>query len=102
MSYLGSKGPTLRLFEPDTGLWTLNSSSSRSGRLFPPVAGRFERGRGEFYGDDALPHREGRAGAVRVVGCVGDRRPLGTGVLPRRRETWLPNWTMDFTRPPVS
>lgn len=101
MPYLGSKGLTLRLFEPDTGLWTLNWSSSRSGRLFPPVAGRFEDGRGEFIGDDT---HEGKDVRVRFVwsgvSATGARWEQAFSL--DDGETWLTNWTMDFTRPPVS
>ncbi|WP_149826705.1 hypothetical protein [Streptomyces tailanensis] len=101
MPSLGSKGLTLRLFEPDTGLWTLNWSSSRSGRLFPPVAGRFEGGRGEFYGTDT---HEGKDVRVRFVwsgvSATGARREQAFSL--DDGETWLTNWTMDFTRPPGS
>ncbi|GHH88162.1 hypothetical protein [Streptomyces capitiformicae] len=113
MPYLGSKGLTLRLFEPDTGLWTLNWSSSRSGRLFPPVAGRFEGGRGEFYGDDTLPHSRLRSSGGTPIGKDVRVRFVWSGVSATSArweqafslddgETWLTNWTMDFTRPPVS
>lgn len=51
MPYPGSKGLTLRLFDRETALWSLIWSSSHSGKLFPPVTGRFEGGRGEL-GDE--------------------------------------------------
>lgn len=48
----GFTGMTLRLYNPGTGLWSIYWSDTRSFRLFPPMVGRFEDGRGEFYGDD--------------------------------------------------
>jgi hypothetical protein len=101
MPYLGSKGLTLRLFDTGTKEWSLNWSSSGTGKLFPPVVGRFGGDRGEFYGDDT---HEGKDVRVRFV---------WSGVSPTAAhweqafsvdggETWVTNWTMDFTRPPAS
>jgi hypothetical protein len=98
MPHLGSKGLTLRLFDQESRQWSLNWSSSRSGKLFPPVVGRFEGGRGEFHGDDT---HDGKDVRVRFV---------WSGVRPTAArweqafsvdggETWVTNWTMEFTRP---
>ena len=101
MPYLGSKGLTLRLFDQDTRLWSLNWSSSGTGKLFPPVTGRFEDGRGEFHGDDT---HDGKDVRVRFVWS-------GVSVRGARWEqafsvddgaSWVTNWTMDFTRPKAS
>ncbi|MFJ9241377.1 hypothetical protein [Streptomyces sp. NPDC101776] len=98
MPRLGSKGLTLRLFDRETEQWSLHWSSSRSGKLFPPVRGRFEGDRGEFYGDDTHDGKEVR---VRYVWSVF----TGTGARWEQAfsvddgETWVTNWTMDFTRP---
>lgn len=46
MPYLGSKGLTLRLFDRETAQWSLNWSSSGTGKLFPPVTGQFVGGQG--------------------------------------------------------
>lgn len=41
MPHLGAKGLTLRLFDRESGRWSLNWSSSNSGKLFPPMIGGF-------------------------------------------------------------
>ncbi|MGW7383011.1 hypothetical protein [Streptomyces sp. NPDC054794] len=98
---LGSKGLTLRLFDRESERWSLYWSSSRSGKLFPPVVGRFEGGRGEFHGTDT---HDGKDVRVRFV---------WSGVSPTAArweqafsvdggETWVTNWTMDFSRPAAS
>ncbi|MDT9695447.1 hypothetical protein [Streptomyces sp. P17] len=97
MPHLGSKGLTLRLFDRETEQWSLNWSSSRSGKLFPPVFGRFEGERGAFYGDDT---HDGKDVRVRFV---------WSGISPAMArweqafsldggQTWLTNWVMEFTR----
>ena len=45
-------GMTVRIFDPSSRLWSLYWADSRTGRLMPPVIGRFQDGIGEFYGDD--------------------------------------------------
>ncbi|WP_329261107.1 hypothetical protein OG223_42685 [Streptomyces sp. NBC_01478] len=101
MPYLGSKGLTLRLFDRETHLWSLNWSSSRSGKLFPPVTGRFEGGRGEFYGDDAHDGKEVRVRYVwSGVSASGARWEQAFSV--DDGASWVTNWTMDFTRPKAS
>ncbi|MBK6016570.1 hypothetical protein [Streptomyces sp. MBT53] len=101
MPYLGSKGLTLRLFDPEAELWSLNWSSSRSGKLFPPVTGRFAGGRGEFYGDDT---HDGKHVRVRFVwsgvSASGARWEQAFSV--DDGASWVTNWTMDFTRPEAS
>ncbi|MDN3021972.1 hypothetical protein [Streptomyces sp. S.PB5] len=109
MPHLGSKGATLRLFDRETEQWSLNWASSRTGTLFPPVFGRFEDDRGEFYGDDTLPHSRLRSGGgtpigkdVRVrfvwsdVSATGARWEQAFSL--DDGDTWLTNWVMEFTR----
>ncbi|UXY31015.1 hypothetical protein [Streptomyces sp. HUAS TT20] len=101
MPRLGYRGATLRLFDRETGDWSLNWASSRSGTLFPPVFGRFSGDRGEFYGDDT---HDGKDVRVRFV---------WSGVSPAAArweqafsvdggETWVTNWIMEFGRPAAS
>ncbi|KUM78269.1 hypothetical protein [Streptomyces curacoi] len=98
MPHLGSKGLTLRLFDRETERWSLNWSSSASGKLFPPVIGRFEDGRGEFYGDDTHDGKDVRVRFVwSGVSATSARWEQAFSVDDGR--TWLTNWTMDFTRP---
>lgn len=101
MPYLGSKGLTLRLFDRETEQWSLNWSSSRTGKLFPPVTGRFEDGRGEFYGDDTHDGKDVRVRFVwSGVSESGARWEQAFSV--DDGASWVTNWTMDFTRPKAS
>lgn len=101
MPHLGSKGLTLRLFDQESRQWSLNWSSSRSGKLFPPVVGRFEGGRGEFHGDDT---HDGRDVRVRFVwsGVSPTTARWEQGFSVDGGETWLTNWIMEFSRPAAS
>lgn len=98
MPDLGAKGLTLRLFDPDARQWSLNWSSSSTGKLFPPVIGRFENGRGEFYGDDTHDGKEVR---VRFVwsGISATTAHWEQAFSLDGGDTWVTNWSMDFSRP---
>jgi hypothetical protein len=48
----GGRGLAVRLFDPRARIWSIYWVSSVDGRLQPPVHGGFDRGVGEFYGDD--------------------------------------------------
>ncbi|MFG2725625.1 hypothetical protein [Streptomyces canus] len=98
MPHLGAKGATLRLFDRETEQWSLNWAASRSGKLYPPVTGRFEDGRGEFYGDDTHDGKEVRVRFVWTdVSAAGARWEQAFSV--DGGQTWVTNWTMDFSRP---
>jgi hypothetical protein len=98
MPHLEAKGATLRLFDRETGQWSLNWAASRSGKLYPPVVGRFEDGRGEFYGDDTY---EGKGVRVRFVwtGMSAAAARWAQAFSVDGGDTWVTNWTMDFRRP---
>lgn len=94
----GFVGMSFRLYDPETGLWSIYwADSRRPGRLDPPVVGSFDGDVGIFEGEDT--HRGHR---VRV-------RFTWSGVMtptPRWEQafsdddgaTWETNWVMDFTR----
>jgi len=58
------EGVSLRLYNPQARLWSLNYASARNGALTRPVHGRFRDGRGEFYGQEDL---DGKAILVRFI-----------------------------------
>lgn len=93
----GWKGLTLRLFDRESEQWSLNWSSSRSGKLFPPVVGRFTGAEGEFYGDDT---HDGKDVRVRYVwsGISAGTARWEQAFSVDGEKTWLTNWVMDFTR----
>jgi hypothetical protein len=93
----GTKGLTLRLLDRAAGNWSLYWASSETGRLFPPVVGRFANGRGVFYGDDT------EAGApVRVRFTWSDMTPSSArweqAFSVDGGASWEVNWIMLFTR----
>ncbi|MFE1350115.1 hypothetical protein [Streptomyces sp. NPDC058757] len=91
-------GLTLRLYEPETGEWTLNWSSTRTGRLEPPVRGRFAAdGTGEFHGED---HYAGRPVRVRFrwSEITSGTARWEQAFAPAGTEDWVVNWVMDFRR----
>jgi len=48
------EGLTLRLFDPQTRLWSLYWIASNTGKIDPPVVGSFENGVGHFFGKDTF------------------------------------------------
>ncbi|MFE3453009.1 hypothetical protein ACFXJ8_29205 [Nonomuraea sp. NPDC059194] len=93
----GSSGLTLRLFDPETEEWSLYWASSRTGKLTPPVVGRFSGGRGEFYGDDTHAGRDIR---VRFIWSdITERSARWEQAFSvDGGETWITNWIMASTR----
>ncbi|MFK0225418.1 hypothetical protein ACIQUL_06590 [Streptomyces sp. NPDC090303] len=94
----GFSGLTLRLYEPETGEWTLNWSSSRTGRLDPPVRGRFSAdGTGEFLGEDTCAGRPVRV-RFRWSGITRDTARWEQSFAEAGTEAWVTNWVMEFSR----
>ena len=58
------EGLSLRLYNPDSGEWSLNFANRKGGVLFSPTIGAFRNGRGEFYAKEEL---DGRPILVRFV-----------------------------------
>lgn len=93
----GTKGLTLRLFDPVAREWSLYWSISTTGRLYPPVVGSFQDGRGVFYGDDTSDGKP-----VRVRFIWSDMTPSSArweqAFSDDSGKTWETNWIMTLTR----
>ncbi|HEU0025494.1 MAG TPA: hypothetical protein VFQ25_00120 [Ktedonobacterales bacterium] len=91
------RGMTVRLFDPHTRLWRLYWASNASGIMDEPLVGRFQNGRGEFYGHEIV-------GGVAIFSrfiwtpmsdeqCRWEQAFSADG-----GRTWETNWIMEFTR----
>ena len=91
------RAATLRLFDPNAGLWSIWWIDSRSMRLEPPVHGRFQKGVGTFFGDDT---HEGRPIRVRFFWSeIGaDSARWEQAFSPDDGGQWETNWIMRFQR----
>jgi hypothetical protein len=91
------EGMSLRLYNPESGQWSLNFASIRTGTLSEPVFGRFENGRGEFYGQESF---DGRVILVRFV--ISDITPTSCrfeqAFSDDGGKTWEVNWIVTDTR----
>lgn len=95
----GFAGLTLRLYNPDTGQWSLYWASKRTGTLFPPVTGAFKDGTGEFFGEDSYNDVPILA-RFRWADITADSAHWEQAFSTDGGETWLDNWYMDATRRP--
>jgi hypothetical protein len=93
-------GFTLRLFDPQTRLWSIywasTTHSGPHGSLAPQV-GRFENGRGEFYDREIYEGRSIFSRYLWTSSGPGACRWEQAFSLDAGR-TWETNWTADFTR----
>lgn len=88
---------TLRLFHPESGLWSLHWIDGRNPAIDPPLHGRFENGIGTFFGDDAV-----RGQPIRLR-FHWERPTPATARWEQafsadRGATWETNWIMEFDR----
>jgi hypothetical protein len=91
---------SLRLYNPQTRLWSVHFSNRASGTLEPAVIGSFANGRGEFVGKDTL---NGRPILVRFV--ISDITPRSChfeqAFSADGGRTWEVNWVATDTRVPA-
>jgi hypothetical protein len=98
------EGLSLRLYNPESGQWSLNFANARNGTMTEPVFGEFRDGRGEFYGRDTL---DGRAILVRFVisPAPADTWQFEQAFSDDGGKSWEVNWIAIDTRidggPPV-
>ena len=85
------EGLSLRLYNPQSRQWSLNFAGKSSGTLSTPVFGAFDKGRGEFYGQDTLA---GRAILVRFVisDITADSCRFEQAFSDDGGKTWEVNW----------
>lgn len=89
---------SLRLFDASTGLWSIWWIDRRSTAIDPPVIGRFEGGKGTFFGDDLFV---GKPIRVRTTyEPIDDARAEWTQAFSDDGgASWEVNWIMEFNRP---
>ena len=90
-------GMALRLFDESTQEWSIYWSSNRTGRLEPPVVGRFVNGVGTFEADEEF---NGEPIHVRFIWdeISSDRARWTQSFRQEGGFDWEDNWVMDFTR----
>lgn len=93
----GTSALTLRLYEPETGQWSLNWATSTAGVLFPPVVGAFTDGKGLFYGNDL---HDGTPVRVRFIWSqiTPTSARWEQAFSADHDKSWETNWIMDLTR----
>jgi hypothetical protein len=88
---------SLRLYNPESRQWSLNSANSRTGTLSVPTVGEFKNGRGEFYDQEIF---EGRMILVRNVwsDITPDSCRFEQSFSDDGGKTWEVNWIAVDTR----
>jgi hypothetical protein len=91
------EGLSLRLYNPESGQWSLNFASIAGGTMAPPTIGGFNDGRGEFYADETFNGRP-----IRVRFVISDVTPNSARFEQAFSEdggkTWEVNWIATDTR----
>jgi hypothetical protein len=88
---------SLRLYNPQSRQWSLNSANSRTGTLSVPTVGEFKNGRGEFYDQEVF---DGRTILVRNVwtDITADSCRFEQSFSNDGGKTWELNWIAVDTR----
>jgi len=92
----GFTGLTLRLFDVQRREWSLNWAAEATGRLHPPMNGRFEGERGEFHGfeyngPDLVPCRF-------IWSDISADSARWEQAFQAPDGSWETNWVMEFSR----
>jgi len=88
---------SLRLYNPQSGQWSLYAASSRNGMLSVPTVGEFKAGRGEFFDQETF---NGRSILVRNVwsDITPDSCRFEQAFSDNGGKTWEVNWIAVDTR----
>jgi hypothetical protein len=92
------EGITVRLFNPETGEWTIHWADTARARTFlPPMVGRFIGDVGDFYGEETF---DGKKVLCRFVWSRSrnDQPQWEQAFSDDGGKTWETNWVMKFTR----
>lgn len=92
------EGMSLRLFDPQTGLWSIRwASTAAPGHLDPPVTGRWEGKHGRFHGTDTVA---GQPILIQFDWTVTDEDTAQweQAFSFDGGSTWVHNWRMSFSR----
>jgi hypothetical protein len=92
------EGLTLRLYDPQSHLWSLYWANSKTGTLsLPATVGAFKDGRGEFYDQETF---EGKPILVRYSwsGITPSSAHFEQAFSDDWGKTWEVNWITDQTR----
>jgi hypothetical protein len=88
---------SLRLYDRQSGQWSMNFSTSGTGTLSQPMFGGFANGRGEFYDQEMF---DGKAILVRFVfsAVSADSGRSEQAFSADGGKTWEVNWINTYTR----
>jgi hypothetical protein len=91
------EGLSLRLYNPQSRQWSLNSANSKVGTMSVPTVGEFKNGRGEFYDQETI---NGRVMLVRNIwsGMTSTSCHFEQAFSEDGGKTWELNWIADDTR----
>lgn len=92
------EGGTLRIYDRESGLWSLYWATPERGLITIPNVGKFNgRGAGEFFSEEIY---EGREIVSRYIWTRKgqDQCSWEQAFSVDGRATWEVNWTMEFTR----
>ncbi len=87
----------VRLYNQETGNWSIYWSTAGTGEFSIPTAGSFSNGVGTFYGKE---HFSGRPTIVRFTWTYHGSNQCRwvQAFSPDNGKTWEDNWIMDFSR----
>lgn len=91
------EGLSLRLYDPQSRLWSVHWANARNGQLTAPLYGGFEDGVGTFYNQEMY---DGRAVYVRFIfsGITERSFKIEQSFSADGGESWEVNWIARFQR----